>query len=226
MLVLKQFGVLSAGPNNHCVTITPNNLISIYCPEASQRFPDDNTGNICGEGGTGDTVRKIVVSGYDAGEILKRYDEDVLVYSREKRDKINFGSLYRKSNRDETTTGFSCRSGKSLTANRLLLDIPQSTVCSSGSNPVPEASNSASGVTLPRDSPTKKRFTYKKQFDVRDSLETTANDDKDTNREDKTGDGVVVTRNQVSVKPDRKEHAEIWKNLLEDVDTDSLFDDF
>lgn len=246
VLVLKQFGVLSAGYNNHCLTITPNNLISIYCLETPRKLPNEDIDNIYGESSSEDSVKKILIQDCNVEQILKKYNEDVLDYSQENQKKVNIGNLNKKSSDGEVTTRYNCKNNNYTTINNFILqDKPQSsrrnaskaacrannnTNMLSSLNTVPGGSSPASADTLRHNSPVQK-FIYKKQFDVCESNKTAVNNnircinDNKMDRENKTCDSIIVT-NQISVKLDNKEHAEIWKNLLEDIDTDSLFDDF
>ncbi|KAJ8933781.1 hypothetical protein NQ314_013817 [Rhamnusium bicolor] len=158
VLVLKQFGVLSAGYNNHCLTITPNNLLTIYHLEVSKKLPEDS--------------------------------KDLL------------------SENNNRTIGL----------NNSLESF----------NDAPIKNNCA-----------KKKFNFKESLGVQKlhhgSSETSTSCDTDNNKfkldqknscENENCDNTLISYSQISVKPARKEHIEIWKNLLQDVDTDSLFDDF
>ncbi|XP_018562034.1 uncharacterized protein LOC108904097 [Anoplophora glabripennis] len=237
VLVLKHFGVLSAGHNNHCLSITPNNLISIYCGEVLQKLCNEYS---CGENTSRDSIKKVIIQDYNVQEILNKYNEDVLTHSQEKQRKIPFGN-----SSDDAGTSFVPNDNSSSVGSNLLLshisrkphrsceNISTVAVSTSNSCATNREEFSTALTDVDRDkSPVKKKFKYKKHFSSPNDSKTGVsenamfNSDKKVDGGVKTCDSLVIATKQICVKPDNKEHTEIWKNLLDGVDTDSLFDDF
>lgn len=180
VVVLKRVGVLSAGHRDHCLTVTANNLVAIYCPLAA---PRTLTGGDEIEAKNG--VRKIVVQDWDVGELLGKLDECLEEKNARKSESEScVSSAKRDSNCSDGVTGKVWGVGQK---------------------------HCDSGVDTP-----KKRFNFKR-YDCKDSVKGIVSE---------SCDRVAVGSSQVSVKADKTEHVEIWKNLLEDIDTDALFDEF
>ncbi|CAH0549352.1 unnamed protein product [Brassicogethes aeneus] len=67
VVILKQFGVLTTGENNNYLTITTNNLLTLYSMETAKTLDDLSEKSL--------GVKKIVVNELDCEEILKNVNE-------------------------------------------------------------------------------------------------------------------------------------------------------
>lgn len=93
VLVLIQFGVLSA-QKSHCLTITPNNLLTIYHLDITESSKGDKNA-------TRDTnVRKIVLQQYSIESIWKKHHESYS-YTNHHRKEISFKNLHNFDSRNQ-----------------------------------------------------------------------------------------------------------------------------
>ncbi|CAH1981654.1 unnamed protein product [Acanthoscelides obtectus] len=150
------------------------------------------------------SVEIIEVQKVNINEMLKNHNECLEVAKTSCGSKVNKISNIRTKS-DEVTTNSLCNIF-STTSDKRLLNSP-----SHGSNIV-NTLKSPSGCCI-RDNVTEKT--------------STSNSAKTFNFKKPAGSkNDNISFSQVSVKTDKSEHTEIWKNLFEDIDAESLFSDF
>nr|CAI5830438.1 unnamed protein product [Callosobruchus analis] len=204
VLVLKSFGVLCA-QNSYCLTITQNNLLRIYSLQTKKINSDKQT-----------SVEIIRIQDLDINEILKSYNESLVVTNTSCDSKINRISNHRARNAEATNP--LCR----VEVNKLSIShvkpvscIPSNEFIQSNPNTIKAPSESDRSGSCSNEVSIKagnaRKFNFKKPV---------ASNDTNIQR------GENNSFSQISVKTDKSEHTEIWKNLFEDVDAESLFSDF
>ncbi|VEN46939.1 unnamed protein product [Callosobruchus maculatus] len=200
VLVLKSFGVLCA-QNSYCLTITQNNLLRIYSLQTKKIDSDKRT-----------SVENIIIQDLDIKEILRNYHEPLVVTKNSCDSKTKRISNTRIRNAEATDP--LCRDE----ANELNIPsvkpvscIPSNECMQKNSNIIHASFESVRSSSCSNEMSSAKTFNFKKPV-----ASNVTNSQRD----------VGNSFSQISVKTDKSEHTEIWKNLLEDVDAESLFSDF
>lgn len=202
VVILKQFGVLT-NQYGHCLTITANNLLVIYhlrdqCTENTKNCDMDKN----------EHVEKMVFQQCSVDEILKEaHDAEVLQRDTDSyKHKPTFSNSKTNSIDPHQTTNNLTSDKKNNNTDLIFPKFNRITPTNVLQNM--DITHNSSVGTEPS-----KKFVFKKT-------------DHSCNQQNaKDADNIVISCSQMSVKADKKD-TEIWKNLLEDVDTDSLFGDF
>lgn len=201
VLVLKQFGVLSM-QNSHCITITPNNLVNIYHREKLNTTENKK-----------ESIKKIVVQQCSIVEIWKKYQETITSY-----EKNHSNLVLSQSTKNNISTNSVCHIPVPNVLNDFSISPNYNKHCNSSENFHIKSTAPSSNT-----SSSKNKFTFKNvnvSTTVQNKIVTEENADKKGTTE------FSLSCSQISVKVDKQEHSEIWKNLFEEVDPDSLLDDF
>ncbi|XP_072377441.1 uncharacterized protein [Diabrotica undecimpunctata] len=221
VVVLKQFGVLNSN-EGHCITITSKNVLVIYHIRDPNKKDADNTE-------IKEPFEKVVLQHYNIEDIWKEANSNIAKVSKHNKTLLKninntpYGKNNSISNFNNTSRGRNISSQNNASLSNLRLNNQQSS-CSNfllpkinhistynqNVNNIPEHFNLEKGIVQ---NESKKKFDFKK---VAIDISTT----KPTDAEN-----VVISCSEMSVTADKKD-SEIWKSVLEDVDSESLFGDF
>ncbi|XP_056633595.1 uncharacterized protein LOC130443134 [Diorhabda sublineata] len=204
VVILKQFGVLT-NQYGHCLTITANNLLVIYHRIENTTDCDKDKN---------DHVEKMVFQKCSMDDILKEaHDAEVLQrHTDSYKQKPTFSNSKTNNIDHHLMTNTSLVSNKKNNSNFIVPKLNKivSTNNSSLLNPNVLQNMDICQNTLVSTGPSKKFVFKKTDHSVNPPIDA---------------ENIVISCSQMSVKADKKD-TEIWKNVLENVDTDSLFGDF
>ncbi|XP_028138174.2 uncharacterized protein LOC114332547 [Diabrotica virgifera virgifera] len=219
VVVLKQFGVLNSN-ERHCITITSKNVLVIYHIRDPNKEDADNTE-------IKEPFEKVVLQHYNIEDIWKEANSNVAKVSKNNKNLLKninntpYGKNKSSSHNISRGINISPQNNASLSnmrhniqqsscSNFLLPNINHISTHNQNRNNMPENFSLEKGIAQHE---SKKKFDFKK-------VGTDVSPTKPTNAEN-----VVISCSEMSVTADKKD-SEIWKSVLEDVDSESLFGDF
>ncbi|XP_023022951.2 homologous recombination OB-fold protein [Leptinotarsa decemlineata] len=220
VVVLKQLGILSVG-DSYCVTLTPTNLLTIYHKLFPKKTSSDNTQTVQ------TMVEKVVVNQMCVKEIWNIYYQDIKENLKQQ-NRPNFTRIYKNSEKvDETDLvnlnnvpvsqrTFMKFEPSNLGPIQIVENISNHLIEPNSATTLPGRISFTCNNTQKIDS---KSISEKTSEVANPVIKNTANPVKNDS------DNVIINCSQVIVQTEKK-HTEIWKNIFEEVDADSLFEDF